>query len=135
MRSCCMLFGFFFFSSRRRHTSCALVTGVQTCALPIFIVGQPQSSLGPVMAKSDLLERYKAKRDFNKTPEPGDDGPANADQPSFVVQKHWASTRSEERRVGKECVSTGRFRVWPYHKKKQTTNNSKDLHKTSVPPK
>src|SRR3546814_9321042 len=33
-----MLFEFdllFFFSSRRRHTSCALVTGVQTCALPI----------------------------------------------------------------------------------------------------
>src|SRR3546814_13860222 len=27
----------FFFSSRRRHTSCALVTGVQTCALPICI--------------------------------------------------------------------------------------------------
>src|SRR3546814_3449435 len=25
-----------FFSSRRRHTSCALATGVQTCALPIF---------------------------------------------------------------------------------------------------
>src|SRR3546814_8644827 len=40
----------FFFSSRRRHTRCALVTGVQTCALPIlatlalwtgtFLVGQ-----------------------------------------------------------------------------------------------
>src|SRR3546814_17311331 len=28
-------FVFFFFSSRRRHTRCALVTGVQTCALPI----------------------------------------------------------------------------------------------------
>src|SRR3546814_1532899 len=28
-------FFFFFFSSRRRHTRCALVTGVQTCALPI----------------------------------------------------------------------------------------------------
>src|SRR3546814_4010201 len=27
----------FFFSSRRRHTRCALVTGVQTCALPIFL--------------------------------------------------------------------------------------------------
>src|SRR3546814_18074903 len=27
---------FFFFSSRRRHTICALVTGVQTCALPIY---------------------------------------------------------------------------------------------------
>src|SRR3546814_6497446 len=29
---CC----FCFFSSRRRHTRCALVTGVQTCALPIY---------------------------------------------------------------------------------------------------
>src|SRR3546814_1259605 len=28
----------FFFSSRRRHTRCALVTGVQTCALPIWSV-------------------------------------------------------------------------------------------------
>src|SRR3546814_17452869 len=28
----------FFFSSRRRHTRCALVTGVQTCALPICLV-------------------------------------------------------------------------------------------------
>src|SRR3546814_2856350 len=28
------MYVFFFFSSRRRHTSCALVTGVQTCALP-----------------------------------------------------------------------------------------------------
>src|SRR3546814_7785909 len=28
---------FFFVSSRRRHTRCALVTGVQTCALPISI--------------------------------------------------------------------------------------------------
>src|SRR3546814_10363202 len=27
---------YFFFSSRRRHTRCALVTGVQTCALPIL---------------------------------------------------------------------------------------------------
>src|SRR3546814_7568202 len=30
----------FFFSSRRRHTRCALVTGVQTCALPISIHGR-----------------------------------------------------------------------------------------------
>src|SRR3546814_13037620 len=29
--------GMFFFSSRRRHTRCALVTGVQTCALPILL--------------------------------------------------------------------------------------------------
>src|SRR3546814_6341269 len=31
----CGIFLFFVFSSRRRHTRCALVTGVQTCALPI----------------------------------------------------------------------------------------------------
>src|SRR3546814_1602380 len=31
----CSWYIFFFFSSRRRHTRCALVTGVQTCALPI----------------------------------------------------------------------------------------------------
>src|SRR3546814_7549429 len=30
-----VLYDVFFFSSRRRHTRCALVTGVQTCALPI----------------------------------------------------------------------------------------------------
>src|SRR3546814_209559 len=35
--SFCFVFFYFFFSSRRRHTRCALVTGVQTCALPIFI--------------------------------------------------------------------------------------------------
>src|SRR3546814_4191175 len=39
-----MLLGFriFFVSSRRRHTSCALVTGVQTCALPISVRDAPE---------------------------------------------------------------------------------------------
>src|SRR3546814_3485706 len=32
---CMCVFILFYFSSRRRHTRCALVTGVQTCALPI----------------------------------------------------------------------------------------------------
>src|SRR3546814_7651122 len=36
---------FFFFSSRRRHTRCALVTGVQTCALPISNVTNPAKEL------------------------------------------------------------------------------------------
>src|SRR3546814_13720662 len=35
----------FFFSSRRRHTRCALVTGVQTCALPIALSGGNQQKL------------------------------------------------------------------------------------------
>src|SRR3546814_2931595 len=43
----------FFFSSRRRHTSCALVTGVQTCALPISrIAGQRSRSNGNGSANS-----------------------------------------------------------------------------------
>src|SRR3546814_11994463 len=37
----------FFFSSRRRHTGCALVTGVQTCALPIcFSAGSVACPIG-----------------------------------------------------------------------------------------
>src|SRR3546814_5935041 len=39
-----LIFGFFF-SSRRRHTRCALVTGVQTCALPIFCIAEPGWSI------------------------------------------------------------------------------------------
>src|SRR3546814_1234212 len=39
----------FFFSSRRRHTRCALVTGVQTCALPIYLrTGQLEQAVEAV---------------------------------------------------------------------------------------
>src|SRR3546814_3730020 len=44
----CVSTFFFFFSSRRRHTRCALVTGVQTCALPILASLRLQS-LAPDM--------------------------------------------------------------------------------------
>src|SRR3546814_2157360 len=40
----CLLSCFFFFSSRRRHTRCALVTGVQTCALPICSPARSKAS-------------------------------------------------------------------------------------------
>src|SRR3546814_20049868 len=36
---------YLFFSSRRRHTRCALVTGVQTCALPISTVLAPGNAV------------------------------------------------------------------------------------------
>src|SRR3546814_608249 len=35
VKFCCLILSVFLFSSRKRHTRCALVTGVQTCALPI----------------------------------------------------------------------------------------------------
>src|SRR3546814_8397576 len=36
----CVVLLLFFFASRRRHTRCALVTGVQTCALPIYRIAR-----------------------------------------------------------------------------------------------
>src|SRR3546814_6167133 len=52
----------FFFSSRRRHTSCALVTGVQTCALPI-LERQPVLHAGMRARRADrLVERVVAHR-------------------------------------------------------------------------
>src|SRR3546814_2318366 len=44
----CSLLLLFFFSSRRRHTRCALVTGVQTCALPISSQFQAGTTLAVV---------------------------------------------------------------------------------------
>src|SRR3546814_10124069 len=54
----------FFFSSRRRHTRCALVTGVQTCALPIFLayaVQRPRlrGASGPARGSSQAPERVR----------------------------------------------------------------------------
>src|SRR3546814_15684119 len=49
----------FFFSSRRRHTRCALVTGVQTCALPISIEQfQLYLDLYPASVKVDECNRF-----------------------------------------------------------------------------
>src|SRR3546814_1619288 len=42
----CISSFFFFFSSRRRHTRCALVTGVQTCALPISLANGAECRRG-----------------------------------------------------------------------------------------
>src|SRR3546814_3030924 len=46
----------FFFSSRRRHTSCALGTGVQTCALPISYI---RDKGAPIVIKADGLAAGK----------------------------------------------------------------------------
>src|SRR3546814_6393093 len=64
-------FLFFFFSSRRRHTRCALVTGVQTCALPIYLV----STAGAfVLGLAVLLFLVDLARNFRFTV---DDGAGN----------------------------------------------------------
>src|SRR3546814_7810750 len=43
---------FLFFSSRRRHTRCALVTGVQTCALPIYAAAEPWITVRTVVVEA-----------------------------------------------------------------------------------
>src|SRR3546814_2695847 len=50
-------FCYFFFSSRRRHTRCALVTGVQTCALPIFWSPRPHIGTS-VNTSGDTSQAY-----------------------------------------------------------------------------
>src|SRR3546814_2939493 len=49
------LFIVFFFSSRRRHTRCALVTGVQTCALPIY-QGVIDRCIIPIMGRMKVQD-------------------------------------------------------------------------------
>src|SRR3546814_1273215 len=49
----------FFFSSRRRHTRCALVTGVQTCALPIYLRAA-LTNARPATTTPDSLQREAA---------------------------------------------------------------------------
>src|SRR3546814_9170706 len=98
-----------FFSSRRRHTRCALVTGVQTCALPIFqfplLAGNifDDEWMEPAFRAYELFERGGVKvavigQAFPYTP---------------IANPRWM--RSEERRVGKECVSKCRSRWARYH--------------------
>src|SRR3546814_1609192 len=105
----------FFFSSRRRHTRCALVTGVQTCALPIY-ERQLRYSL-PLSHRWSALTSASCNLDcYNDTGLAllGDSWSPERNRPCFYS---WSSAvcRSEERRVGKECVSTCRSRWSPYH--------------------
>src|SRR3546814_12156128 len=107
---------FFFFSSRRRHTRCALVTGVQTCALPIshaFMVKLDLDCISIVpecrcpgaqcsqrhashAASGGGVDRLPASAGIEAE---SDIGPA----PSLLLSR---CRRSDDRRVGKECVST-----------------------------
>src|SRR3546814_6139307 len=89
---------FFFFSSRRRHTRCALVTGVQTCALPICRPASAPIGRRPAIRQEGMVYR-----------------PACSAQRDCRRRAHRQQCRSEERRVGKECVSTCRSRWSPYH--------------------
>src|SRR3546814_9883053 len=95
---------FCFLSSRRRHTRCALVTGVQTCALPILAILGKMIGCG-IAGLACGFNRLGAFRIGI--------GMIPRGEVALIVAGY--ALRSEERRVGKECVSTCRSRWSPYH--------------------
>src|SRR3546814_13784295 len=135
---------FFFFSSRRRHTRCALVTGVQTCALPIswvhnkFVIpakagiqrATATKEAGPRIksgvtkwagtgmgGKSKGLAAHAPPEDRNRWPCHHVHAQSSRyDEPTGCDGRR--RFRSDERRVGKECVSTCRTRWRTENKKK-----------------
>src|SRR3546814_16929528 len=120
---CVVVFLYVFFSSRRRHTRCALVTGVQTCALPICQAEKTRPRLPERGRQIIMLARMM---DDMARPEPAHavraavegiiseivEAEAKDPRPPPAFER---DSRSEERRVGKECVSTCRSRWSPYH--------------------
>src|SRR3546814_7519832 len=118
----------FFFSSRRRHTRCALVTGVQTCALPISgavaietapFPALPAEPVGVALATlpvspGDFRLRHKtSSRRFY------DEARIAAGTFEVVFTDPEGRLGSEERRVGQECVRTGGSRGVPFIYKKK----------------
>src|SRR3546814_13755135 len=69
---------------------------------------------------------------------PGTSSPCHRLPPSVTaarrgnLRKVAAETRSEERRVGKECVSTCRSRWSPYHSKNKSKSKSQKLHTHNI---
>src|SRR3546814_12472467 len=125
----------FFFSSRRRHTRCALVTGVQTCALPILAAHASESWVNPLggvaitgrggsgLYYKGLIDKlgvnthvyrvgtYKSfVEPFTRTEQSPEARQAN----QALADALW-EVRSEERSVGKEGVSTCSYRWSPLH--------------------
>ena len=106
---------FFFFSSRRRHTRSGRVTGVQTCALPIYET--PQAEVGTEQLTLAVGENnagyrlgfYVQIRDvMNREYGRIFAGETDVETAFATIEEEG---RSEERRVGKEC----RSRWSPYH--------------------
>src|SRR3546814_17952222 len=125
-----MMFFFFFLSSRRRHTRCALVTGVQTCALPIW---REPARRGVILLTGARAESVAALRSAGYGVENAAIEGLDLSVTRLTVPQGRSLSRAlkqvrrtEERRVGKECVRTCRSRGAPYH----LNNNQNDNYHT-----
>src|SRR3546814_2910702 len=94
----------FFFSSIRRHTIFALVTGVQTCALPIYLRCRPDGGAGD---ERRGIPREQVQPLFEAQERSKHDPRRLRGYPIAAPALH---NRLEERRVGKESVSKCRSR-------------------------
>src|SRR3546814_5644537 len=107
----------FCFSSRRRHTGCALVTGVQTCALPISRLVLFREAVADRLAEADADDGERAlnvpPQDRVVAEQPVEGEPRGRDGHPRALPHDGDGERSEERRVGKEWVSTGSSRWAP----------------------
>src|SRR3546814_10244638 len=110
-----LVWDFFVFSSRRRQTMCALVTVVQTCALPICMVGATDWKI----VRSHVLPHLVAPVIVFSTINVagfvlGEAGLSFLGLGIKLPTPSWGNLlTSEERRVGKECVRTCRSRSSP----------------------
>src|SRR3546814_3565004 len=108
---------YFVFSSRRRHTRCALVTGVQTCALPIFMVSLPSTArtggIAVAMALAAVYLVWGSTYLGIRFALEGGWPPVLMAGIRFLVAG--GAFRSEERRVGKACARPCRSRWPPSH--------------------
>src|SRR3546814_8812839 len=105
----------FFFSSRRRHTRCALVTGVQTCALPIFALEGEIG--GDAVADADPGNGQRGQPDQRQELAHAFEKTAGSRRGAVTIldfePRRRKGARSEERRGGKAGVNTWRSRWWP----------------------
>src|SRR3546814_5885553 len=113
---------YFFFASSRRHPRCALVTGVQTCALPIYPIDSIRKQRVRQLFRPRLNPAFTVCRTAGLAAgaRHGQSIAMAGMLALFTDPAVWAALRSEERRVGKECGSTCRARWSTDHYKKKT---------------
>src|SRR3546814_8413532 len=118
-----------FFSSRRRHTRCALVTGVQTCALPICLdIGDcPARWAGSFVEAIDHLCRTIANDPGNDAEKHREDRYRYGEAPTWAAgPETWFEIilRSEEHTSELQSLMRISYAVFCLKKK----NNKKTLH-------
>src|SRR3546814_4710105 len=123
---------FFFFSSRRRHTRCALVTGVQTCALPIYfnwrtITDSSAAASGRVGTRDPVIWGIS----LNRALPTWDTMRVNCSARVAGISYWWTTgsgnRRSEEHTYELQSLMRTPYAVFCLKKKKKQTQTTKNM--------